>query len=443
MYIVLRSGRVFTRSACSRTPVLMLALAVAVGATPVFGQGIMLRGNGAINESMAGAATACPLDSLGAIRFNPATISGLPGNEMSLGMALILPDTELGSGIGSMAGWSSSEPGVIPVPTMAFVRKVEDSPWSWGMGIYGVGGSAVNYPSASVTQNPVLSPQPPYGVGLGKLSANVDVCQIAPVASYAVDEHLSIGFGPTITLGKLYCSPLFLGPQFSDNGDGLGTYSSGVGTRYLWGGGFQAGAYYTTDVGWHFGASVTSPQWLEPARYKTTDELGRPETVTFAFNLPLTASVGLAYSGFEKWVFAVDARYFDYANTTGFKESGFNDDGSLRGLGWENIGSLHLGVQRQVGDRMFVRGGYSLNGNPVTAESAVYNVASPLVIKHSLHTGASYIFADNWMATLAYVHSFENDAAGPLKNVDGTVPNSWVGTTASADTVALELTKRF
>jgi long-chain fatty acid transport protein len=403
----------------------------------------MLRGTGAINESMAGAATACPLDSLGAIRFNPATISGLSGSEMSLGMALILPDTELGSGIGPISGWTESEPGVIPVPTMAFVHQVKDTPWSVGMGIYGVGGSAVNYPSTRVLENPILSPQPPYGVGLGKLSANVDVCQIAPVASYAVNEHLSIGFGPTITLGKLYCSPLFLGPQFSNDIDGLGTYSSGVGTRYLWGGGFEAGAYYTTDVGWHFGASVTSPQWLESARFKTTDELGRPETVNFAFNLPLVASLGVAYSGLEKWVFAVDARYFDYAHTAGFKESGFNDDGSVRGLGWESIGSLHLGVQRQLGDRFFVRGGYSLNGNPITAENVIYNVASPLIIKHSLHTGASYIFADNWMASLAYVRSFENDAVGELKNSDGTIPGGWVGSTAAADTLAIELTKRF
>lgn len=431
-----------TQIAFSRLPVLLLAVAVAVAATPLMGQGIILRGVGSINESMGGAATAAPLDALGAIHWNPATISGLQGNEMSFGMTLILPNTELGSGIGPISGWTSSEPGVIPVPTMAFVRHVENTPWSYGLGMYGIGGSAVNYPSTRVLQNPILSPQPPYGVGLGRMSANVDVCQIAPVVSYAVDEHLSIGFGPTLTLGKLYASPLFLGPLYGDT-VGLGAYSSGVGTRFVWGGGFEAGAYYTTDVGWHFGASITSPQWLEPARYKTEDHHGHAETVTFGFDLPMMASLGVAYSGFEKWIFAADARYFDYANTTGFKDSGFNSDGSVRGLGWESIGALHLGVQRQINDRVFVRGGYALNGNPVTAESAMYNVASPLIIKHSLHTGASYLFADNWMASVAYIHCFENDMYGDLKTADGTVPNSWVGSTTSADALSLEITKRF
>jgi long-chain fatty acid transport protein len=387
---------------------------------------------------MAGAATACPLDSLGAIRFNPASISGLEASEMSLGMALILPDTELGSRVGPYSGWSDSEPGVVPVPTMSFVRQVENSPWSYGLGMYGVGGSAVNYSASSFTNNPIVSPQP---VGLGQLSANVEVYQIAPVVAYELDEHLSIGFGPTITLGKLYCSPLFLGPQYG--GLQTGEYSPGVGTRYAWGGGAEAGVYYTTDTGWHLGAAVTSPQWLERARYKTQDQQGRPQTVDFAFDLPLIASLGVAYSGFEKWVFAADARYFDYANTTGFKESGYNADGSVKGLGWESIGSLHLGVQRQLGERVFVRGGYSLNGNPVTAETAVYNVASPLLIKHSAHFGFSFVFADNWMASLAYVRSFENDATGPIVKASGAIPNSWVGTTAQADTVALEITKRF
>ncbi|MDD4033102.1 MAG: hypothetical protein PHS48_07655, partial [Bacteroidales bacterium] len=38
-------------------------------------QGILLRGMGAVNESMGGAAVAAPLDATGAIYWNPASIS--------------------------------------------------------------------------------------------------------------------------------------------------------------------------------------------------------------------------------------------------------------------------------------------------------------------------------------------------------------------------------
>jgi long-chain fatty acid transport protein len=434
-----RARKVFSRLSAA----VLGCVLVAAAAVPARGQGVMLRSVGSINESMAGAATACPLDAVGAIRYNPASISGLAGNEMSFSMTLILPDSELGSQIGPFSGWSDSEPGVIAAPSMAFVRQIEDSSWSYGLGMYGIGGSAVNYPAASLRTNPILSPQAPYGVGLGRLSANVELYQIAPVLSYEVDEHLSIGFGPTVTLGKLYCSPLFLGPLYTDSLTGASAYSSGVGTRNMWGGGFQVGAYYTTDADWHFGTSVTSPQWLERIRYKSEDAHGNPESVTFAFDLPLQASVGAAYSGFEKWVLAADVRYIDYANTTGFKESGYNADGSVKGLGWENVWALCLGAQRQLNDRLFVRGGYQLNSNPITSESVIYNVASPLIVKHSLHLGLSYIFADNWMASLACIHCFEADATGPISTPAGTVPNSWVSTTGQADTASLEITKRF
>jgi long-chain fatty acid transport protein len=291
--------------------------------------------------------------------------------------------------------------------------------------------------------NLILTPQPPHGYGLGRLSANVDVFQIAPTVACELDENWSIGVAPTLTIGRIFASPLFLGPLDDSNGDGSPTYATGVGTRYIWGGGFQVGAYYTNPNGWHFGASLKSPQWMEPFRFKSEDELGRPTTVKFDLDYPLIASLGLSYSGFEKWIVAVDFRYFDYANTPGFEEGGFNADGSLRGFGWESIGSMAIGVQRQVSDRFFIRGGYCLNGNPITAESAVYNVASPLLVKHTLHAGVSYVFAENWIMALGYGHAFQNDATGPIKTAAGTVPFSWVGSKASADEVSLGVTKRF
>jgi long-chain fatty acid transport protein len=418
--------------------VIAFGLAVLVpGALPVLGQGIGLRAVSAVNESMAGAATGCPLDAAGALNWNPASISGLNSSEMSFSMGLILPQTELGSHVGPLTGWDCGEPGVIPVPSMAFVHQVENSPWSYGLGIYGIGGSTVNY--SSDPANPILRPQTSAVMpGLGRLSANVDVVQMAPTISYKLTEHLSFGIAPTITMAKLYASPLFLGSKNPD-----ATWSSGVGTRYAWGGGVQAGLYYTTDSNWHYGASLKSPQWVESFRYKSETNTGLPRTIIFDLDYPLVASVGMAYSGFDKWVFAMDARYFDYANTPGFELSGFNADGSAMGVGWNSIASLCFGVERQISDCLFLRGGYSVNENPIPSDSVQYNVASPLIIQHSIHSGLSYVFAENWMATLAYVHCFENQATGPLHNAAGPVAGTWVSSKASADEVSLGITKRF
>ncbi len=417
-----------------------LLLTLATCAVPAFGQGIALRGIGAVNASMGGAAAGCPLDSAGAIHWNPASISGLPSSDMSFGMELVLPTSEVSSrvpaGEGSyLSGTSGSEPGVIPIPTMALVRKVEGSPWTFGLGMFGIGGSKTNYPAS--TTNPILLPQP---TGLGRLAATVEIMQIDPTVSYELTERLSIGFAPTITLANLYASPLFLGSKNAD-----ATWSEGVGTRYTWGAGFQVGLYYTTESDWHFGTSVKSPQWMEPFRFRTSDANGLEKEVQFRLNYPLIVSVGTSYTGFENWVLACDVRYFNYSGTTGFGSAGFDASGALTGLDWNDVYSVSLGVQRRLSEKLFVRMGYCYNDNPISSnsEAVQYNVASPLIIQHTLSLGASYMFADNWIMALAYSHAFENQVSGSLYSGATAIPGSSVSSKVSADTLSLGFTKRF
>ena len=63
-----------------------LVAVLFVYGTSAFGQGVMLRGIGAVNESMGSVATACPLDSAGAINWNPASISALEKNEIEFAL---------------------------------------------------------------------------------------------------------------------------------------------------------------------------------------------------------------------------------------------------------------------------------------------------------------------------------------------------------------------
>jgi long-chain fatty acid transport protein len=418
---------------------LAIALATVMGLiSPAWGQGVALRAVSTVTESMGGAVTAAPVDAAGAIHFNPASMSGLNSSEMSFSMGVIIPQSELSSRLGPYSGSTRSEPGAVPAPSMAMVWQQDDSPWTFGFGAFAVGGSRVNYP-ASLT-NPILMPQQT-GIGLGRLSAEVEVHQLVPAVSYQVSDRMSIGFAPTIAVARMVASPLFLAAK---NPGTPAMYPEGVGTRYIWGGGFELGVYYVTENDWHLGASFSSPQWVESFRYKSTDQLGRPRDVKFHLDYPMILSTGVAYSGFERWVLSCDVRYFNYANTPGFKDYGVSPTtGALLGLDWENIMGVSLGAQRQVTDHLYVRFGYAYNDNPIDSEAVQYNVASPLIVQHSLHTGLSYMFADNWMANLAYVHCFESEVAGPLHGASGPIPGSEVKSTASADVVSFGFTKRF
>ncbi len=170
------------------------------------------------------------------------------------------------------------------------MEHIDDSPWSYGLGVLGVGGFRVNYPAS--TTNPILTPPPPSGFGIGRVFADVSILQLIPTLSYVVNERLSIGFAPTVSMATISSDPLLLAPPDDANGDGLGTYPTGNGNRLTWGGGFQAGVYYIDDNGWHYGAAVKSPQWFEKFRFQTEDELGQPHTDKLTFTYPTIVTVG-------------------------------------------------------------------------------------------------------------------------------------------------------
>ena len=312
-----------------------------------------------------------------------------------------------------LAGSDRGESGVAPIPTFAFVHNPDDSRWSYGLGLFGIGGFSANYPAS--TTNPILTPQPPNGLGLGRLSAQLDILQIVPTASCRFTERLFVGFAPTVTLARLIAHPAFFAAPDDANGDGFPTYPDATGTRLHWGAGFQAGIYYVAANDWHLGASIKSPQWFESFRFKSEDELGGPRLLKFNFDYPMIISVGAAYAGVDDLVVACDLRYLDYGNTKGFRSSGFDATGAVAGLGWNSIFAVSTGVERRVNDRLFLRLGYAFNENPISDSETAANVASALIIQHWLSLGASYRMTESWMFSLTYVHGFENGISGPLK----------------------------
>ena len=128
---------------------------------------------------------------------------------------------------------------------------------------------------------------------------------------------------------------------------------------------------------------------FEPFRYKTTDELGRPRTEKITVEYPLIATVGTAYSGFERFIFAADARFFDYSNAAGFQGTGLDANGALTGLGWSSIFAANAGVQFEVCEPFVLRCGYSYNQNPISDSDIGFNIASPVITQHYSFVGAS------------------------------------------------------
>lgn len=424
--------------------ILMAMIAIGTFSVTTRAAGTYLSSGGPVNQSMGGASTAAPLDSIGALYWNPATISAVP-NELSVGVGVILPILETSSSIAGFAsGTTEAEPGVAVLPTVGWVFRKDQSDWTFGFGVNSIAGYKTNYPAS--TTNPLFAPQsnsPGFPGGLGRVYTSGEFLQFAPSVSLSLSEKLSVAAGPTVTLGQVVADPLLLTSPDDADGSGVPTYPSGSGTRMHWGGGFQLGVYYITDAYWHFGASLKSPQWMETLRYKTEDELGRPRVGHAKLDLPMILSLGTAYSGFCDWVFALDARYYDFKNTDGFGPHGFNIDGSLNGLGKSSVFELGLGGQYQFSEKLFLRAGYTFNQNPYQDSEVTYAALAPLYYQHQLHMGATRYLGEKVAFNLAYSYWPEKEVSGPLVTPLGPVPGSQVRSNLSVHHVTMGITVRY
>ncbi|MCI0684274.1 MAG: outer membrane protein transport protein [Gemmataceae bacterium] len=414
--------------------------------------GVFLSGGGPVQRSMGGAATANPIDSLGAAFWNPATLSGLPHNDMTFGVELLIPHTDLFSSIPpnflgpgvppvTFSDTSHSDTGTMIVPNVGVAYRLADSNLTLGLGVISAAGFGVNYP-ASFT-NPVLTPPGPIGLGLGNVYSNLQVYQIVPSISLQVNERLSIGVSPIVSLANLRLNPLIFAAPDDANGDTFFTYREATHNHNQWGGGFQVGVFWQGPACWNFGVSFKSPQWFETFRFNTVDELGLPREDTIRFDLPWIASVGVAYTGLERWTFAGDVRYIDYRNAEGFDASGFAPDGSVRGIGWDSQVVVTGGMQYQVSDRLSVRMGYSYNNNPQDSSVALFNVGAPTILEHTIGTGASWSLSECLVVSFAYLYAFENEVEGPLVFPGGAAPGTVVRSRVSADAFVLGMTVKY
>jgi long-chain fatty acid transport protein len=351
-------------------------------------QGIVVPGVGPINRSMAGTATAAPLDAAGAIHWNPATMSALPSSEVVIGFELLYLSTHVETAFGS----TRSDSGVSPLPTLAIAWQPEDSPWTFGLGLFTIGGFGTNYALDGNTANLAFEP----------IFSRLQILQLVPSASLKLTDQLSIGLGATVSMADASLdfqpavpAPLTHGPM-------------------RWGGGFNAGVYYETDSHWNFGLSYKSPQWFEDFEYNTA--FG---PLTLNIEYPAIYSAGVSYTGFSRLVWALDLRYLDYANAAFFGPSPL-----AGGLGWDSVFSVSTGVQYQWNDAWSFRLGYIFNENPVPDEYAYVNIPAAAIYQHIIAIGATWRVTSNTSFSIAYLRAFENSITGDIPFAPGfTVTN--------------------
>jgi long-chain fatty acid transport protein len=430
---------------------LISGLAVTLATRFATAQGIVAPGVGPVNQSMGGAATAAPIDTIGALHWNPATISDFQHSQFDLGLQLAITDAQLSSRLpaGSIAaglppitllGSDDSDSGVSTLPAIGVIYKPEGR-MTYGFGLYAIGGLFTNFPAS--TANPILTPQPPVGFGAGSVYSNLELVQMAPTLALKLNDIVSIGVAPTVTMARLQADPAQFATPDDANGDGFPSYPAATHTRPHWGAGIQGGIYVIPNENWSFGLSLKSPQWFETFKFNSSDELGSPRQLTTRADYPLILSAGAGCTDGDRLAAAVDIRFLNYANTRGFADTGFDATGAARGLGWQDVIAVASGVQYRLTSVLTVRAGYTYSQNPIPAKNAFFNIAAPAVYEHTIAAGATAHLTDSVALVLAYYHTFPNSITGQFSTPLGTIPGTAIRLQQSADSISAGVSMRY
>jgi long-chain fatty acid transport protein len=423
--------------------------------------GHIMQGIGAVNMSMGGAATAQPIDINGPLQWNPAAISVFDQNVLSINAGLFFSSPELSSTYGPLSGTTVDDRGVSIMPAAAMVFGKEESPHTFGVSAFGISGFGVTFPENTNypqdlqgNPNPNYNPNDPvnpinfpqFAGGFGHIESNYLLFQVGLTYAYEISENLSVGLAPTINYAALELAPNPLASPSQTLGYPVSNQASAIGY------GGQVGVFYQSENGFKLGVSYKSPQFFSDFDFENTylDESAAPNAI-FNMDYPAIYSAGLGYS-VDMFDIAVDYRYVDYVNTSGFEASGWTQTGSVAGFGWESISIISAGLQFNGIENVPLRVGYTYSSNPITKDLAFFSTPATAIIKNAFQFGIGYEINDNLDLNATYHHGSSGDAtSGQLLNpllvseIDplGKVPDSEVSYKMTTDMIMLGVNYRF
>lgn len=162
-----------------------IGLAVAVASSQIFASGFALNEQSISGMGTGFAGRSSAADDASTVFGNPAGMSRLKKQQVTVGVAAIDASTDLKDTSGTQKGTNKGDMVPFTAVPMGFYVNPIDEHWAFGLGVYAPFGLVTNYESDFKGRN------------FGSKS-EVKVITIQPTVSYAFNDKVSIGFGPTI-----------------------------------------------------------------------------------------------------------------------------------------------------------------------------------------------------------------------------------------------------
>jgi long-chain fatty acid transport protein len=362
---------------------------------------------------------------------NPAGMSLLDRHELSGGISFIAPSTVFSgtasnpqSGVNN-TGVQGGNP-VAPAASGAAFGVIKLSPdWRLGFSVTTPFAERVSYPEDFVGRYQSL------------VSSITDI-NVGIVASYKVNQHLSIGGGPnfdylqarlTQNLNIPVLSALTgQNPVVNVQGNSLGV-------------GYNLGALYQFDDATRIGLdyhsrirhNITGSQMISiPGIYSTYSPaavalLGAADSgARTSITLPDSVGLGIYHELTPRWAIMGSVQWTEWSLFNALNITPTNDSGStVITENWRNTWFVGIGTNYQLTDKLLLQCGVAYDESPVTTTNRTTRI--PDADHYNIGFGLQYQLLPNAKFEFSYGHVFtrgggiNNSAPGPSIAPSGTI----------------------
>ncbi|MEJ5061676.1 MULTISPECIES: OmpP1/FadL family transporter [unclassified Pseudomonas] len=374
-----------------------ISLAVAMASTQIFASGFALNEQSISGMGTGFAGRSSSADDASTIAGNPAGMSRLKREQVTGGVAFIDAHTDISDVSARNGGTNKGD--MVPfmgVPMGYYVKPIDDQ-WAVGFGVYAPFGLVTDYENGFA------------GRYFGSKS-EVKIITFQPTVSYAFNDKVSIGFGPTINRidGKLE-SNLSLSPnpaapdgEVKIKGDdtALGynigilvqtTDSTRVGLTY------HSKVKYKLDGDTKLDYSLLGP--LGQQKFDASLDITTPESVDFSVTHQLD----------DQWTLYAGSTWTRWSR---LKEISVENEGvpallAARGFGtiteeqnWHDTWAHAIGASYQLNKQWVLRTGLSVDQSPTNNENRSPRI--PTGDRKIFSLGAGWSPTDDLTIDVAY-----------------------------------------
>ncbi|VVN37424.1 Long-chain fatty acid transport protein [Pseudomonas fluorescens] len=381
-----------------------LTLAAAMASTQLFASGFAINEQSISGMGTGFAGRSSTADDASTVFGNPAGMARIKREQVTGGAAFLDAHTDI-SDARSTPRAGSNDGDMVPfiaVPMGYYVKPIDDN-WAFGVGVYAPFGLVTDYENGFA------------GRYFGTKS-DVKIVTVQPTMSYAFNDKVSIGFGPTINRidGKLE-SNLSLDPRAADGQVKIKGDDTALGYNI----GILVQATDSTRVGMTYHSKVKYKlEGDTKVNYGLLAALGQNPNQKFDASLDLTTPESVDFSVThelnDQWTLYAGSTWTRWSR---LKEITVENDGvpaalAARGLGviteeqnWHDTWAHAIGASYQLNKQWVLRSGFSVDQAPTNNENRSPRI--PTGDRKIFSLGAGWSPTDDLTIDVAYSYLME------------------------------------